>query len=1236
MDDSFNDTKEGQRHTYSEESMLESSSGISESLHKTTSTTDSGIDPMDISKQTCSDSDNASTCSSPSSDTKYFCPLCDVTLTSQHEFTLHIRSHNNDNEIISDKGFTCRICSKVLSSNSSLDRHMLVHSGERPFSCKICSVTFTTNGNMHRHMRTHSQKTGENYESDGSTDSNNSSNSGGRLRKQRRLEFNNNKLIDNKRKADTFTNEDDYPKKLRQLNNNNNINENLAQSFRCPVCSREDFTSLNILEQHLEDNHPDFEVKCASCNLSFKNNKALNLHRLRVHHSEQLNNINNKNLKNSVVGFKDLTFVDFSSEKFPHIARYACEKNLHKPITGQKFICDRCTLAFPCASALEIHKEACIKGRDCRSDDNPTDLSRKSDSSEEDLRRDNFFAHLDLQNKSTPSSPTNNESKDCPKVPQMHSIEPKNSIDSKDLADIQSILSMASNESLLKHLRAKPTPDLLSIPQESHPRIAEHQEEETQDVFAAEFRKMKLRGEFPCRLCTAVFPNLRALKGHNRAHLTGTGNTGPYRCNMCPHSSVDKAALIRHMRTHNGDRPYECAVCNYAFTTKANCERHLRNRHSKVTRDEVKKAIIYHPSEDPTNDDNKLNSSRDEFKRSFLNSSSEEDRSHEKINSSTPKDPKITPNFGLLMPKDLGLSIPSTMITKDLPSLNLSMHKEQSPLLHLHKEPFKEKLVRKDEEILKQVPFNLLKIEENLITKSNCNSLDGLKQIPEYEPDESPPETTPNSSSNYEDYSKSSDHPIDLSMDVLDLSKKKTSSPTRKEEPVDFTKKTLENSNLSPTVSPTQLLLAQQLLKNPFYASQLSQYYQNHAAMFPGLQNLSIPQVPLNPFIFASPFLDAATAQEMKERMLRFQLSGGELIRRDQFPSVPSERLQSFQQPSPVQEDNFSPKIDADEIKPPLHINTHVVDNYVKIHSPKAQPKTPELSHSPNSVKMVIKNGVLMPKQKQRRYRTERPFSCEHCSARFTLRSNMERHIKQQHPQFWSQRQRSGITAGRKPGPIPITTLSGSKPSYYDLNIPNYDVNVPKIPDSLVNNQETKEKDVGVNQQLSISQQVKYAILAQHLKSRDSYNNQSYPSPTKEKIQDEDEDALIIDEEDDKNSVKAEPKDFTEHSSITDKSKSLDEKMLELRQLRESEIKQTNVMKSDDLLKIAKSEEGQDLVPVSRLLDNAVSSQLPFREYFRRDGEENETEGVSEEDEEGLVASGSTSEGNGSSGDEHK
>ncbi|XP_028289910.1 ras-responsive element-binding protein 1 [Gouania willdenowi] len=74
------------------------------------------------------------------------CPLCDKSCQSQHQLTMHIRQHNADT---GNTDHSCSICGKCLSSASSLDRHMLVHSGERPYRCSVCAQTFTTNGNMH-------------------------------------------------------------------------------------------------------------------------------------------------------------------------------------------------------------------------------------------------------------------------------------------------------------------------------------------------------------------------------------------------------------------------------------------------------------------------------------------------------------------------------------------------------------------------------------------------------------------------------------------------------------------------------------------------------------------------------------------------------------------------------------------------------------------------------------------------------------------------------------------------------------------------------------------------------------------------------------------------------------------------------------------------------------------------------------------------------------------------------
>ncbi|XP_078061900.1 ras-responsive element-binding protein 1-like, partial [Mustelus asterias] len=85
----------------------------------------------------------------------FICPLCEKNCGTQHQLTMHIRQHNTDS---GGSTHSCSICGKSLSSASSLDRHMLVHSGERPYKCTICHQAFTTNGNMHRHMKIHEKE----------------------------------------------------------------------------------------------------------------------------------------------------------------------------------------------------------------------------------------------------------------------------------------------------------------------------------------------------------------------------------------------------------------------------------------------------------------------------------------------------------------------------------------------------------------------------------------------------------------------------------------------------------------------------------------------------------------------------------------------------------------------------------------------------------------------------------------------------------------------------------------------------------------------------------------------------------------------------------------------------------------------------------------------------------------------------------------------------------------------
>ena len=839
----------------------------------------------------------------------YKCPICSHVLPCQKDFTAHLRGHNEvkpspdpSDPTGQAKVYHCCLCGKMLSSFSSLDRHMLVHSGERPFSCIFCGQTFTTNGNMHRHQRTHGLKTPGDEGDVG-------------------LEASLHDCLKSRKRTLTPGGHEEICSSVS--NNNQNGKELFAsQTIACPACGDPFMNDLS-LETHISNAHAGQQLKCDQCTTMSPNFQNLKLHKY-LHHLSSLPN-----------------YPPPSSVAFPPIFPQLCKEG-----------------PPPLQLKIPFHQ-------DINSQSDPEEVSRPKASSPLVIPKSQLEGAL---------------------------TRPLAGRD-KDLADIPSIITMAQGFTGLPQEEislAGNGPRLTGSPRveilEERPSNCSLEEEEHNSTPSKKMRfdeeipfdddpvikEMKLKGEFPCSLCPSVFPNLRALKGHNKEHL----DKPPYRCNVgtCQYNSNDKSTLTRHMRRHTGEKPFECKVCNFGFTTKANCERHLKNKHNKTTREQIRDSVIIHETDDT------------EALIHRLHNSTSEPSIH------TTADRNVRPSE-----TDLAFRCKVCKFTF------MSKFAAIQHGIHTHPE-YAENIDDIAEPVgiqpqVKGVRKNgRMKSPEVIEIGSSigCTLQDRLKGMPGFFP------------SDIEE--KEDERPLDLSQapsstdEGLDLSQKRVEELEEQQE-----KK--GEAGLPPPVFP------------PFY--------------MPGMPNQAAanPLMMLYPHLMGSmmPQLFGATGpeKELQEKLQKELVA--RMTSRPYFPPMDLASLVAAQEQQRKASELKQQQEAAETLQKLSQMQVLPGAGGPEEGSPRNGSdqlnEDGKKSDADSSFKMVMKNGVLMKKQKQRRYRTERPYSCQSCTARFTLRSNMERHIKQQHPETWGDKLRGAKRSG---GPAAGVLISQEMKEHYN------------------------------------------------------------------------------------------------------------------------------------------------------------------------------------------------------------
>uniref|UniRef100_A0A8C6WIE7 C2H2-type domain-containing protein n=1 Tax=Neogobius melanostomus TaxID=47308 RepID=A0A8C6WIE7_9GOBI len=80
---------------------------------------------------------------------KHQCSVCNKRFGDKSKLQRHIRVHTGD------KPFRCSSCEKAFTQKVTLDKHMRTHTGEKPFTCPTCETKFARDSTLKNHMRTH-------------------------------------------------------------------------------------------------------------------------------------------------------------------------------------------------------------------------------------------------------------------------------------------------------------------------------------------------------------------------------------------------------------------------------------------------------------------------------------------------------------------------------------------------------------------------------------------------------------------------------------------------------------------------------------------------------------------------------------------------------------------------------------------------------------------------------------------------------------------------------------------------------------------------------------------------------------------------------------------------------------------------------------------------------------------------------------------------------------------------